>query len=333
MALRLPYVPESTLFELANPLKRGAITVADYNDAPNSDASKKPSPVNQDLDAVEAKAPAYDDQWVTQPADVYDTGSSPLNGPNNNSNLWPPLAAVLHFGERLFNPAQTSRQYRGPLNGFQPQHMEGVPSEAWGAQVLSTGAAFDPVKAAGSAYGFCSETTGKCLHSVADTLASAGFDARAAIYHARAEGFVPQHSGSLWASDMIPTLAHDPRFKEVAGGYGRTIYQANYVPKVGDMAIWKGGDDEGANEKIGHIMICAGKRPDGSAIWKCDFTAKKDNFTGLRDPVGHGGELHIFRQKAVDEVDARTSIALNAGHPSVPVSHSAPGRSAPKAHA
>lgn len=154
----------------------------------------------------------------------------------------------------------------------------------------------------------CTETTGSCLRSVANAFASVGFDMRAAIDNARNMGWAPRHPGSYWANDMIPVLDHDNRFSRVATGFGaRTNEQ--FVPRVGDIAVWRGG----TTGPYGHIQVCIGFDAQGNARWRSDFTTSAQNWTGMRDPNAHGGEFVIYRRNT----DNNPVVANNQPQPNV----------------
>lgn len=143
------------------------------------------------------------------------------------------------------------------------------------------GVAFDSSKALASLTGEChSKAGGACLHNVADALAAGGLDVRCKL---------PNRGGSHWAKDLASVLQKDGRFNEVGFGHGARL-DAGYEPKIGDVAVWTGGD-------FGHTQMFAGYDKTGHQVWMSDFKTNPQNWTGLKNAASHG-DVHIYRQKS-----------------------------------
>jgi hypothetical protein len=161
-----------------------------------------------------------------------------------------------------------ARQEFDPLRQL-PQAEDGV------------GKAFDCSKSLVALTGECrSKPGGACLHNVADALAAGGLDVRCSL---------PNRGGSHWAKDLATVLQKDGRFNEVGHGHGARL-DAGYEPKVGDVAVWTGG-------QFGHTQMFAGYDKTGHQVWMSDFKTNPQNWTGLKDAASHG-DVHIYRQKS-----------------------------------
>ena len=154
--------------------------------------------------------------------------------------------------------------------------------KSWNDDPKGSGLAFDTDAAAEwliNNHNSCGDHYGRCQAAVWSALQRAGMK------------FPPVPA----AKDMIPLLSHDPKFSAVASGKGNNFYDSSsrdYKPQRGDICVWEGG----STGPYGHIQMCVGFRSDGSAVWMSDFEAKEGNFSGMRDPVNHGGEFMVFRQ-------------------------------------
>lgn len=172
--------------------------------------------------------------------------------------------------------------------------------KTWG-DPPGAGLAFDTAAAVKFLLAHCEGgPTGYCQRYVRNALVAAGLD-------------VPRFGG---AKEMVGYLANNPNFSAVASGLGNQI-DGDYKPQVGDIMVYRGTDSKrgGQTGTYGHIQMCVGFRADGSAIWMSDFASSENNPSGLRDPVGHGGELLIFRQHTLKPAPVLTASAATKEDP------------------
>ena len=197
--------------------------------------------------------------------------------------LPPPVPLIDNEGRlvsRLLPTAPSS-----PILPSEP-HGSNVPIlKNWNDDPKGAGLAFDTDAAADwliNNHQSCGDHYGRCQAAVWSALQRAGMK------------FPPVPA----AKDMIPLLSHDSKFSAVASGLGNNFYDStsrDYKPQRGDICVWQGGP----TGQYGHIQMCVGFRSDGSAVWMSDFEAREGNFSGMRDPVNHGGEFTVFRQHTV----------------------------------
>jgi hypothetical protein len=224
--------------------------------------------------------------------------------PQNNASLeylFPSADESSGSASAPASPAAKSTSGRlskaAPESGSYPASAPNYPSLRYSPGESGTGLAFNVDGMTNHVRANCTETTGYCLGAIQGGLDASGFRINGMTLH----DALPKHGaqGHIWAKEVSPLLQSDPRFSQVSGGHGAGNSSLwNYQAKKGDIAVWEGGP-------FGHIEVCTGARADGSPIWQSDFTARKDNWTGLRNPESHGN-FRIFRQHTM-EADLKTS--------------------------
>jgi hypothetical protein len=201
-------------------------------------------------------------------------------------------------------PATTSAaatQSNTPPRTFMGRLRDGFSSAANGVSSFFHGAAFDMSKAIDKLKDECrSKPTGLCLAHVEDALTAGGlrYPGGKTIADVMPVRIGANGRPTHWAKDLPQVLEKDPRFSEVASGYGAK-FDASYKPQKGDVVAWTGG-------KYGHTQMCTGF-VDGKPIWISDFETNPGNWTGLANPDSHG-EFKIFRQKTA----ADPAVSANA---------------------
>ena len=191
-----------------------------------------------------------------------------------------------------------------PLTGHRSYHI----LQDWKELGDSPGMAFDTGAAVNYLREHCNGgPTGYCQRAVYNALHASGMD-------------VPRFGA---AKEMYGYLSRNANFAEVASGLGNNFdasTSANYHFQVGDIMVYRGNDSSrgGQTGQYGHIQMCVGfDQNSGKPIFVSDFQTSANNMSGLRDPVGHGGEFVVFRQHT------------HSSAPSPSLAATAPGAHAP----
>lgn len=269
-----------------------------------------PNPNYRPEQESEAEA-ARDRQADIEESKHYDVESPSVFDPKSITSTPPLNRQALGFiddaGRPLMGPRNMERG--NPLNleqqgtrgadGMIPNapHASNIPILKSWSDPAGPGAAFDTgesVKYLLNKIATCGDHYGYCQRRVREALIQGGLD-------------VPAFPS---AKNMVGFLANNPKFAAVASGLGNNFYastSSDYQPKIGDIMVYKGNDSSvgGQTGPHGHIQMCVGFR-DGKAVWMSDFGTREGNMSGMRDPVGHGGEFVVFRQHSVNATATAT---------------------------
>jgi len=248
------------------------------------------------------------------PADVYDADDNPDQNSRAvefdpaNQSFWKmlegfqqrPPSSLPQLPEQSGQPQIPGTARSAPYPSLK------APSDMAFAPDVGIGQSFDIGKAASLLAASCqSESGGACREHVLDAIDGATLAGHTTIRAAIAR-VMHEQTNDHGANHIVTAMLNDEQLKrdygQVGGGNGAQLSAVwNYQARVGDIAVWEGG-------RWGHVEMCVGHRPDGSPIWRSDFTSREGNWTGLKEPDSHGS-FRIFRQHQIDIAPTATASA------------------------